>query len=67
MAGHAVIGQQWAYVARKAEERKLGFTLKPVDISWAGLVEPLVHRGDEKLPDVLVWLADQQKKERPGA
>ena len=53
--------------ARKFEEQKLGSRLKPVDISWAGLAEPLVHRGDEMLPDVLAWLTDQQKKERPGA
>lgn len=56
-----------AFAARKFEEQKLGTTLKPVDVSWAGLVETLVHRGDEKLTDVLAWLADQQKKERPGA
>jgi hypothetical protein len=56
-----------AFAARKAEEKKLGITLKPVDVSWAGLVEPLVHRGDEKLPDILAWLTSEQKKERPGA
>ena len=56
-----------AYAARKAEEQKLGFKLKPVDATWASMVEPLVHRGDEKLPDVLAWLTEEQKKERPGA
>jgi hypothetical protein len=50
------------YAARKAEEQKLGFKLKPVDVSWASMVEPLVHRGDEKLPDVLAWLTEEQKK-----
>jgi hypothetical protein len=56
-----------AYAARKAEELKLGFRLKPIDASWPALVEPLVYRGDERLPDVLAWLTEQQKKERPGA
>jgi hypothetical protein len=56
-----------AYAARKAEEQKLGFSLKPVDATWASRLEPLVHRGDERLRDVLAWLAAQQKKERPGA
>lgn len=56
-----------AYSARKAEELKLRNALKPLDATWVGLVESLVHRGNEKLLDVLAWLAAQQTKERPGA
>jgi hypothetical protein len=55
-----------AYAARKAEEQKLGFTLKPVDATWASRVEPLVHRGNERLPDVLAWLTELQKRSGRG-
>ena len=56
-----------AYAARKTEEQRLGISFKPVDAHWVGLIEPLVHRGDEKFTDVMPWLMQQQKKERPGA
>jgi len=56
-----------AYAARKAEEQRLGFTLKPLDTTWVGMVEPLIFRGDERFQDVNAWLIQQQKKERPGA
>ncbi len=55
-----------AYAARKGEEEKLGFPLKTVDAGWARLLEPLVHQGDEKLPDVLAWLASEQKRSGQG-
>ena len=43
---------------------------EPVEQSVA-LIEPLIHRGNEALVDVLAWLTTQQgqpanKKERPG-
>jgi hypothetical protein len=56
-----------AYAARKAAEQNLGFAVKPIDATWASRVEPLVHRGVERLSDVNDWLVEQQKKERPGA
>jgi hypothetical protein len=56
-----------AYAARKAEEHRLGFALKPLDATWASMVEPLVFRGDEQFQDVIAWMIEQQKKERPGA
>ena len=54
------------YAARRREERQAGFTVKPLDQQCIPWIEPLVHRGNESLIDVLAWLESQQKKERPG-
>ncbi|MCX6939994.1 MAG: DUF3800 domain-containing protein [Verrucomicrobia bacterium] len=54
------------YAARRKEEAKAGLRVKPLDQTCIPLVEAIIHRGDERLTDVLAWLADQQKKERPG-
>jgi hypothetical protein len=48
--------------ARKNEERKIGLAGKSVDDEGIRLVEPLVHRGNEALVDVLTWLTEEQKK-----
>jgi hypothetical protein len=55
------------YAARRREEQKAGFPVKPLDKHCVPWLEPLVHRGNESLADVLAWLESQQKKERPGA
>ena len=55
------------YAARRREEKVAGFTVKPLDQQCIPWIEPLVHRGNESLVDVLAWLESQQKKERPGA
>jgi hypothetical protein len=48
------------------EEEKAGLSIKPIDQTIIPWVKPLIHRGAESRPDVLAWLASQQKKERPG-
>ena len=55
------------YAARRKEEAKAGLRVKPMDETCFPLIEPLIHRGDERISDVLAWLTQQQKKERPGA
>lgn len=55
-----------AYGLRRMEEEKAGVTIKPIDQNIIPWVKPLIHRGAEAMPDVLAWLASQQKKERPG-
>lgn len=55
------------YAARKMEEEKCGMTIKPIDQTGIQWLRPLIHRGKEPLPDVLVWLESQKKKERPGS
>jgi hypothetical protein len=54
------------YTARRREEKKLGYTVKPIDEGGIPLIEPLIHVGDERLRDVNTWLEQQQKKGRPG-
>lgn len=55
------------YSARRKEEQKAGVPVKPLDQPCMSWIEPLIHRGNESLTDVLAWLESQQKKERPGA
>lgn len=55
-----------AYSARKKEEQKVGLPVKSVDQKGIELIEPLIHRGNEALQDVIAWMSEQQKKERPG-
>ncbi len=50
------------YAARRKEEMKSGLRVKSIDQGCVPLVDPLIHRGDEKLTDVLAWLTEQQKK-----
>lgn len=45
---------------RKKEEEKIGLPLKGFDAKAWELVEPLIHRGNEALVDVLAWLTAQQ-------
>lgn len=49
-----------AYTARKKEEAKVGMPLKSTDDGAIQKMDPLVHRGNELLWDVLNWLAKQQ-------
>jgi len=46
--------------ARKKEEGNAGKPAKPVDANGIEQIEPLIHRGNESLQDVLAWLARQQ-------
>jgi hypothetical protein len=55
------------HAARRTEEKRAGFSVKPLDQHCIPWIEPLIHRGSESLTDVLAWLELQQKKERPGA
>lgn len=50
------------YAARRKEEHKAGFPVKPLDLACIPWIEPLVHRGNESWPDVLAWLESQQKR-----
>lgn len=45
--------------ARKREESLAGMKTKPADDAGARLIEPLIHRGNEALQDVLAWLTAQ--------
>jgi len=47
--------------ARKNEERKIGMPPKSIDDKGIALIEPLIHRGQESLPDVIQWLHEVQK------
>ena len=49
-----------ALAARKKEERKAGLPAKSIDDEAIRLLEPLIHRGNESLTDVLAWLAAGQ-------
>jgi hypothetical protein len=47
--------------ARKQEERAIGLEAKSIDDRGIELIQPLVHRGQESLPDVIQWLQQVQK------
>ncbi len=47
--------------ARKEEERRIGLPPKSFDDRGIALLQPLVHRGTESLPDVIQWLQQVQK------
>ena len=55
------------YAARRREEHIARFPVKSLNQQCIPWLEPLIHRGNESLVDVLAWLQSQQKKERPGA
>ena len=55
-----------AFFLRRLEEQKAGIPVKPLDQTCIPWVQPIIHRGAEPLTDVLTWLQQQQKKERPG-
>jgi hypothetical protein len=46
--------------------RPSGFRDNPLYHSGIALLEPLIHRGDEALQDVLEWITAEEKKKRPG-
>jgi uncharacterized protein DUF3800 len=54
------------YAARRKEELRTGFPVKPYNQDCVPLVEPLIHRGEEKFPDVIAWLAEQKKRSGQG-
>jgi hypothetical protein len=55
------------YSARKKEEQALGLPAKSIDRGGVMGIEPLIYKGNEAFQDVLAWVMEQQKKERPGA
>jgi hypothetical protein len=55
-----------ALTLRKKEEAKSGFRDNPLHHSGIALLEPLIHRGDEPLLDMLWWISAEEKKKRPG-
>ncbi len=55
-----------AYTARRKEEEKLNFKIREIDRSGIPLIEPLIHRGEESLQDILEWWAAAQKKGAAG-
>ena len=55
-----------AYVLRKKEEAIAGFRDNPIHHEGIAILEPLIHRGDEALRDVLAWISAEEKKKRPG-
>lgn len=46
--------------ARKKEERKEGLSVHSVDDTGIELIEQMVHRGNDNLVDVLLWLEEGQ-------
>jgi Protein of unknown function (DUF3800) len=46
--------------ARKKEEERAGMPSKAFDVEGIKLIEPLAHRGNERIWDVLEWLKRQQ-------
>jgi hypothetical protein len=53
-----------ALTARKKEEHKGGKEVKEMDLQAIELLDPLIHRGNESLQDVLAWLAQQQAQKK---
>ena len=49
------------YSIRKNEEAKIGRPLSGAMETIASLADPLIHRGNEAMPDVLAWLQGQYK------
>lgn len=47
--------------ARKEEERKIGLPPKTIDDAGIEILQGLIHRGEESLPDVIQWLQQVQK------
>ncbi len=55
------------YSARKKVEQARGLPAKEIDRGGVTGIEPLIYKGNEAFEDVLAWVTEQQKKERPGA
>ena len=51
-----------AYTLRKKVEAKTGFRDNPLHHGGIALLDPLVHRGNENVQDVLQWVANEKKK-----
>lgn len=54
------------FVARKREETKIGRKERAIDVGAYEKLEPIIHRGNESLQDIMAWLKDGQKNGRPG-
>ena len=55
-----------AFNLRKMEETAAGLRVPSLHQDAIELIQPLIHRGDEALQDVVAWLSEEKKKERPG-
>ena len=51
-----------AFTLRKKVEAKAGFRDDPLHHGGSALLDPLVHRGNENVQDVLRWVADEKMK-----
>lgn len=51
-----------AFSARKKEERELGLPAKEIDTGGIERLEPLIHRGNEALSDVIAWITEERNK-----
>ena len=51
-----------AFSARKKEERPLGLPAREIDAGGIEALEPLIHRGNEALWDVIAWVTEERKK-----
>ncbi|MDO9543318.1 MAG: DUF3800 domain-containing protein, partial [Kiritimatiellia bacterium] len=50
------------FSARKKEEQKAGLKIRSTDEKGIKLVDNLIHRGNEKLNDVIAWITEQEKQ-----
>jgi hypothetical protein len=55
-----------AYACRRLEEDNAGMPVKEINRGVIEAVKPLLHRGEESLPDVLAWLEAEQKRSGQG-
>ena len=51
-----------AFSARKKEERELGLPAKEIDTGGIERLEPLIHRGNEAIWDVIAWVMEEREK-----
>jgi len=51
---------------RVLEEELAGFSIKEINRPVIEAIKPLLHRGNESLPDVLAWLESEQKRSGQG-
>jgi len=51
-----------AFSARKKEERELGLPAKEIDTGGIERLEPLIHRGNEAMQDVIAWIVEEREK-----
>ena len=53
------------FIVRKKEEHKAGMKIREPFFAAIKMIDPLIHVGNESLPEILVWL--KQNEEKKGA